>query len=147
MAGIQCKTCTAKSAEDLEMGLSQLWMWLKSTLMQLLGACHNLVAGGALLGTMLETSSSLSPSAGKHAINSGTPDRSLLGVIFRELKYLLCFGFIKWNDYHCPRACNVPAHELAALGCSGAYGNQCVWLSNLPDNVMCVVTTDLVGPG
>ena len=80
------------------------------------------------------------------AINSGTLDRSSLGAIFRELKYQLQFGFIKWNVYHCPRTCNAPAHVLAALGCSGAYGNEFVWLSNRPDDVTCAVTTDLVGP-
>ncbi|KAI4990277.1 hypothetical protein ZWY2020_038640 [Hordeum vulgare] len=55
----------------------------------------------------------------QQAINSETLDRSSLGAVFRELKYLLELGFIKWNVPHCPRVCNVPAHELAALGGSG----------------------------
>lgn len=80
------------------------------------------------------------------ALNTSMLDRSSLGTIFREAKFLLHLGFSCWSVVHTPRSCNAPAHELAALGRCGNYGVQHVWLSNLPNSVNANVAADLVGP-
>lgn len=82
----------------------------------------------------------------QQAVTTTTLDRSSLGTLFREIKYRLHLAFIDWSVVFCPRTCNVPAHELAALGTSGVYGDQHVWLGNLPNIVTVAVTADLVGP-
>lgn len=79
------------------------------------------------------------------AMKSKMFDRSPLGVVFRETRFLLQLGISEWSIIHCPRTCNVPAHELAAIGRSGAYGDQHVWLAHLPSVVNVAVAADVVG--
>lgn len=55
------------------------------------------------------------------AINTTVLDRSALGALFRETRFLLQMGFSEWSVIHCPRACNKPAHEMAAIGKCNSY--------------------------
>ena len=79
-------------------------------------------------------------------MNDTTQDRSALGVLFREAKYLLQLGFIDQKVLFCPRACNLPAHLLAAVGSNAEPRSQLVWHSNPPFNVTRAMAADLVGP-
>ena len=82
----------------------------------------------------------------QQAATTTSLDRSTLGALFREIKYLLQLGFIEWNVSCCPRLCNVPAHELAAIGRRNVNAGYQVWLVNLPRVVSDAVTADLAGP-
>lgn len=50
------------------------------------------------------------------AVSSSNQDRGPLGVLFREIKFILQTSFIEFKILYCPRACNIPAHVLAASG-------------------------------
>lgn len=82
----------------------------------------------------------------QQAMTTSTLDRSPLGTLFREIKFLLSLGFIEWNVSFCPRSCNVPAHELAAIGRRDVNGGHHMWLVNPPKVVTDAVTADLAGP-
>lgn len=82
----------------------------------------------------------------QQAITTEMLDRSSVGAMFREIKFLLQLAFIDWNVTCCPIVCNMPAHVLAAPGRRGVYGVQHVWLVNLPSDVTDVVIADLVDP-
>ena len=49
----------------------------------------------------------------KQAVVSTSLDRASLGVLFREIKYMLRLGFLETKVEFCPRMCNEPAHKLA----------------------------------
>lgn len=82
----------------------------------------------------------------QQATTSDAADRGPLGVLFRKAKFQLNTGFIDYRIVYSPRACNSPAHVLASLGSKGPIDGQHVWYSDIPVNVICAVTADLVGP-
>lgn len=63
-----------------------------------------------------------------------------------HIKFVLQFAFSEWSVAFCLCACNVPAHELAAIGRHGDLGGRHVWLVNLPNVVAVAVAAGLVGP-
>ncbi|KAI4982352.1 hypothetical protein ZWY2020_022844 [Hordeum vulgare] len=81
----------------------------------------------------------------QHAISSSAQDRGPLGILFREAKFRLQFGFLEWQVVYSPRMCNIAAHVLAASGMVGDFDSQ-VWLYNLPNDVTRGVAADLAGP-
>ena len=82
----------------------------------------------------------------QQAVTTTSLHRSTLGALFREIKYLLQLGFIEWKVTFCPRLCNVPAHELAAIGRRDDNASFHVWSVNLPKVVTDAVTADMAGP-
>ncbi|KAI5010720.1 hypothetical protein ZWY2020_012857 [Hordeum vulgare] len=81
----------------------------------------------------------------QQAISSTSQDRGPLGILFREAKFHLQFGFMEWQVVYSPRMCNTAAHVLAARGMVGAFDSR-VWQSNFPNDVTRVVAADLAGP-
>jgi hypothetical protein len=81
----------------------------------------------------------------KLAIETGSYDLSRLGPLFRQAKYLLRMTFSDYSVEYCPRACNSPAHRLAALGGIWNHGNQSLWLHDFPPDVMSLVANVSVG--
>ena len=81
----------------------------------------------------------------QQAVNSTTQDRGPLGVLFREAKVQLQLGFIEYKILYCPRTCNTPAHVLAGVGSNDEFVGQHIWHSDLPVDVFCAVTADLIG--
>lgn len=81
----------------------------------------------------------------QQAISSSSQYRGPLGVLFREARFLLHISFIEHKIMYCPRACNLPAHLLAAFGSNAESESQQVWHADLPDDVTRVVTANLVG--
>lgn len=62
----------------------------------------------------------------QQTISSSAQDRSPIGVLFREVKFLLQFGFSEYKILYCPRVCNSPAHVLAAVGSNAEPAGQLV---------------------
>ncbi|KAE8807744.1 Cyclopropane-fatty-acyl-phospholipid synthase [Hordeum vulgare] len=81
----------------------------------------------------------------QQAISSTSQDRGPLGILFREAKFRLQFGFMEWQVVYSPHMCNTAAHVLAARGMVGAFDSR-VWQSNFPNDVTRVVAADLAGP-
>ena len=69
----------------------------------------------------------------KNAITSSEYDLAPLGVLFREIKAMLCVNFENFRISVVPRSCNVVAHELAARGALLGDGDREVWIGHLPD--------------
>lgn len=69
----------------------------------------------------------------KQAIHSDDFDTAPLGALFREAKLHLSLDFTDASVESCPRECNRPAHELAALGAGQVHGDHTLWLTNCPD--------------
>jgi hypothetical protein len=82
----------------------------------------------------------------QQASSSSVQDRGPLGVLFREVKFLLQFGFSECKILYCPRVCNFPAHMLAAVGSNAEPECQLVWHTDFLVDVTNAVTADLVGP-
>ncbi|KAI5016312.1 hypothetical protein ZWY2020_006163 [Hordeum vulgare] len=80
----------------------------------------------------------------QQAISSTAQDRGPLGILFREAKFRLQFGFLEWQVVYSPRMCNTTTHVLAASGMVGDYDSQ-VWQSNFPNDVTHAVAADLAG--
>ncbi|KAI4967851.1 hypothetical protein ZWY2020_013979 [Hordeum vulgare] len=70
----------------------------------------------------------------QQVISSSAQDRGPLGILFREAKFRLQFGFLEWQVVYSPCMCNTTAHVLAASGMVGDYDSQ-VWQSNFPNDV------------
>uniref|UniRef100_A0ACD5VHH0 Uncharacterized protein n=1 Tax=Avena sativa TaxID=4498 RepID=A0ACD5VHH0_AVESA len=81
----------------------------------------------------------------KHAIETSAYDLSRLGPLFMQAKYLMRMAFSNYSVEYCPRACNSPAHRLAALGGVLNHASQ-VWLHDFPPDVTTLVANDGVGP-
>ncbi|KAM0833754.1 hypothetical protein ACQ4PT_064088 [Festuca glaucescens] len=58
------------------------------------------------------------------ALTSPDYDMSELGALFREAKFILRTEFIDFHVAYVPRACNKPAHALAALGLAGVANDH-----------------------
>jgi hypothetical protein len=82
----------------------------------------------------------------KQAMESSSYDLSRLGPLFLHAKYLLRISFDCYSFEFVPRACNKPAHALAALGVENDLYNYVVWLDSLPPDVNCLVADDYVVP-
>ena len=65
----------------------------------------------------------------KNAITSSEYGLAPLGVLFREIKAMLCVSFEKFRISVVSRSCNVVAHELAARGALLGDGDREVWPS------------------
>jgi hypothetical protein len=81
----------------------------------------------------------------KLAIETGSYDLSRLGPLFRQAKYVLRMTFSGYSVEYCRRACNSPAHMLAALGGVWNHGNQSLWLHDFPPDVINLVANVSVG--
>lgn len=64
----------------------------------------------------------------------------------RDAKFHISLDFIDVSVVHCPRECNRPAHELAALGAGQIHGDHMLWLTNYLNTVGRLVAHDLVEP-
>jgi ribonuclease HI len=82
----------------------------------------------------------------KQAMESTVYDLSSLGSLVVHIKFLLATSFISFKFEHVPRACNKPAHELAALGARGELDSFALWFEDLPPDVCNMVAGDLAGP-
>ena len=82
----------------------------------------------------------------KQAMEANLSDRSQLGCLFRESKYLLQMGFIEYKILFECCSCNKPAHLLAGRGVRMGIGSDHVWLTSLPLDVMGAMANDLVEP-
>ena len=60
----------------------------------------------------------------KQAIESPSLDQARLGQLFLDIKYQLIMEFKDYSVEYCPRACNKPAHVLAAMGMGMDQNNQ-----------------------
>jgi hypothetical protein len=56
-------------------------------------------------------------------------------MINRITKFLLHTEFIDFHVTYVPRACNKPAHALAALGQVGVENDHQVWVDQVPADV------------
>ena len=72
----------------------------------------------------------------KHAIESPSLDQARLDQLFLDIKYHLVMEFNDYSVEFCPRACNKPAHVLAAMGLDMDQNNHFVWLSKFPTDVI-----------
>jgi ribonuclease HI len=80
----------------------------------------------------------------KQAMETNSYDLSRLGPLFLHAKFLLSMSFVQFSFEYVSRLCNKPAHELAALGASGALDSCELWLENFPPIVISLVADDLV---
>ena len=80
----------------------------------------------------------------KQALTSNSFDHARLGHLFLDIKYRLTMEFHDYVVEYCPRACNKPAHCLAALGIRESGTDQLLWLSDYPDDVSRLVADDFV---
>jgi ribonuclease HI len=69
------------------------------------------------------------------AINTNGWDASHVGMIFREIKFLLRSAFNSVSFRYIPRVSNKVAHELAAIGADTSRGGDLFWVHDLPDFV------------
>ena len=53
-------------------------------------------------------------------------------------------SFAQFSFEYVPRACNKPAHMLAALGVDGGLDSQSLRLENFPPDVISLVAGDLI---
>lgn len=79
----------------------------------------------------------------KQAITSDTYDLSVLGVVFREIKFQLRVGVSSVCVKHCPRSCNQAAHMLATYGRVLSSGSCEIWLGQITNFVSNIVAGDL----
>jgi hypothetical protein len=79
----------------------------------------------------------------KQAMMNGEMDLSLLGIKFRQIKYLLDVNFIETEIIHSLRICNKLAHALASLGTGVVYGHYATWATEVHDFVVQLVSGDL----
>jgi hypothetical protein len=82
----------------------------------------------------------------KKAIETNSYDMSRLGPLFIQAKYLMRLAFSDYSVEYCPRACNSPAHKLAALGGVWNQGSPGLWIHDIPPDVMNSVANESVGP-
>ncbi|KAK1682721.1 hypothetical protein QYE76_043569 [Lolium multiflorum] len=82
----------------------------------------------------------------KQGIDTNSYDLSRLGPLFKHAKFLLRMAFVSCSVEYCPRACNSPAHKLAALGGVFSQGSPGLWFDDFPPDVMSSVTNDFVMP-
>jgi ribonuclease HI len=74
------------------------------------------------------------------AIMSTEFDRSMNGVLFRQIREFLMSNFVSWSVNVCPRTCNCVADILASYGCNG---DSCSYTSHPPNFVLPLVSGDL----
>jgi hypothetical protein len=72
----------------------------------------------------------------KKAITSSDYDLAMLGVLFREMKAILCVGVENFRISVVSRSCNVVAHELVARGALSGDGDREVLIGHLPHFVL-----------
>ena len=60
---------------------------------------------------------------------------SLVGALIKEIKSLLALSFIDFQVAYVPRACNKPAHTLAAIGQAREESSHQVWFDSIPVEV------------
>jgi hypothetical protein len=82
----------------------------------------------------------------KQGIDTNSYDLSRLGPLFKHAKFLLRMAFVSCSVEYCPRACNSPAHKLAALGGVFSQGSPGLWFDDFPPDVMSSVTNDFLMP-
>ena len=82
----------------------------------------------------------------KRAIESNCYDLARLGPLIVHAKSRLGLAFSDYRVEYSPRACNSPAHKLAALGGVWNPGSYGFWLQDLPPDVMTLVANDSVRP-
>ncbi|XBI85627.1 hypothetical protein VPH35_093751 [Triticum aestivum] len=75
----------------------------------------------------------------KQAITSDLYDYSSLGVVFKEIRAVMQSSFQSCKVETCPRACNIPAHCLAAHGVTMERRSYQIWLDPLPRDVKYLV--------
>uniref|UniRef100_A0ACD5X9S9 Uncharacterized protein n=1 Tax=Avena sativa TaxID=4498 RepID=A0ACD5X9S9_AVESA len=76
----------------------------------------------------------------KHAMTTSDYSLSLIGNLFSDMKFRLHMCFIEARVVFVPRACNRPAHVLAAKGVGEVQENHVVWTSDFPTDVTRLVT-------
>jgi hypothetical protein len=79
----------------------------------------------------------------KQALMNGEMDLPLLGIKFRQIKYLLDVNFIETEIIHSLRICNKLAHALASLGTGAVYGHYATWATEVHDFVVQLISGDL----
>ena len=78
----------------------------------------------------------------KHAMTTSEYEFTPIGVLVNDMKFRLQVNFIDASVVYAPRACNKPAHELAALGVGVAHGDHVIWSTSFPSSVTCLMTDD-----
>uniref|UniRef100_M8B1L0 Uncharacterized protein n=1 Tax=Aegilops tauschii TaxID=37682 RepID=M8B1L0_AEGTA len=71
----------------------------------------------------------------KLALGSVTWDHAPLGILFREAKFKLQMDFVDYKIDVCSHLCNIPAHLLAGCGSTAMIDSQCIWFTNLRQDI------------
>ncbi|OEL27599.1 hypothetical protein BAE44_0011383, partial [Dichanthelium oligosanthes] len=74
----------------------------------------NYAADAGIRNVILESDASMVCAA----LCSAQFDRAPIGVLFREIKYLMYLNFVDVKAQYTPRSCNSLAHHLAGVGVS-----------------------------
>jgi predicted Ser/Thr protein kinase len=77
-------------------------------------------------------------------IQENSFDRTMEGVVYRDIRSFIRLNFSSASFSYCPRNCNKLAHNLAAVGVRRQEVRS-LWLESLPDDVICLVTSMSAG--
>ena len=74
------------------------------------------------------------------AMQSTEYDRSLEGILYRNLRIFMQLSFNSFEIVYAPRTCNFLAHSLAAYG-ARRQDMKLLWPDSLPDDVSVMVAS------